>query len=681
MAYDQTTRVLRIDTDLGPDEAVLTELTGRDSLSEPYLFTIRFATSAEDDKVQKLLGTNVTLWFGDPIEPPTGPTGAERRFIHGRFRKLTMSALSVAGEREWQAEVVPDLWFLSRTRDLRIFQDKTVVEIIEEVLKLHHVEHVSIGSFESYPKIDYCVQYRESALDFVSRLMEQYGLFFWHEHESGRHILVISDNNSATFPGPFPELEVRHRLEGHGITLLEDDLSVGSGTWTMRDFNFETPSNDLEVTDPTQVDVAETKRRELYDYPGLYPDKDAGKSLARTQIQAEEALYNRRRGESSIAGLDAGTRIRIATPQGGAEQEKEFLVTEIRHEAKDYSHWTAERLAGRQAEEPYCRNSFVCIPRKIPFRSPRRAPKPFVRGPQTAIVTGPKGEEIYTDKYARVKVQFHWDRLGQRDEHSSCWVRVSQSWAGTGYGFIQIPRIGQEVIVDFLEGNPDRPIITGRVYNAEQMPPHGLPGAAVKSGLKSNSTKGGGGSNELTFDDTKGNENVYFHAQYNMDTVVEHDETQHVKNDRTITVDGTHTETVKKDTTVTITEGNYVHKVNTGTASTTVKGKVTETFQNAQETTVTQGITIKSTGSFLHVTTATDIVLEVGASKIALYADGRIEIKGKSVAINGSDAVNISGMSIKEEAGNDHSISGNIVQSAGQTSNTVRGGMVMLNPN
>ncbi|NMJ44383.1 type VI secretion system tip protein VgrG [Roseomonas sp. JC162] len=633
MAYDQTNRILRIDTDLGRDAAVLTELVGHDSISKPFLFKIRFATAAEDDQVRKLLGTNVALWFGQPGDPADGPTGGERRVVHGRFRRLVMSATSRAGEREWQAEVVPQIWFLSSTSDLRIFQEKTVVEIIEEILKIHHVENFSIKTLENYPKIGYCVQYRESALDFICRLMEQYGLFFWHEHEIGRHTLMISDHNSTTFPAPFPELEVRSSLHRYGITELEDEFNVGSGTWTMRDFNFETPSNDLEVTDPTHVDVAETKKRELYDYPGLYPDKGAGKALARVQIQAEEVLYSRRRGEGVISGMDAGMRVRIAPPPTNTAAEKEYLLTEVRHEAKDYSHWTTDRWSGRDPEEPFYRNAFSCIPNKVPFRSQRRTPKPFVHGPQTAIVTGPKGEEIYTDKYARVKVQFHWDRLGRKDERSSCWVRVSQSWAGSGYGFIQIPRIGQEVIVDFLEGDPDRPIITGRVYNAEQMPPHGLPGAAVKSGLKSNSTKGGGGSNELTFDDTKGKEQTYFHSQYNHVGVIQNDETRTiVKGNRSITVQtGTHTETIKGDTKITVVTGAYTHGVATKTATRLSKQKST----------------LASTDADVLITAKTQIKLHVGDSSITMLADGTITIHGKNISILGDDSVTVSSKKVQ----------------------------------
>ncbi len=265
----------------------------------------------------------------------------------------------------------------------------------------------------------------------------------------------------------------------------------------------------------------------------------------------------------------------------------------------------------------------------------------MVQGPQTAIVVGPAGEEIFTDKYGRVKVQFHWDRYGKRDENSSCWVRVSHPWAGKGWGAVSIPRIGQEVVVDFLEGDPDQPLITGRVYNAEQMPPYGLPSGAVVSGIKTNSTKGGGGYNEMSMDDTKGKEKITIHAQYDMGTTVEHDDTQTVHNNRTIGVDGTHTETIKKDTTIKITEGNLVHDVEKGTAAYHVKGAVTENFDNTQTTTVKNAVEIWSTDATILVDAKTSIELHTGSSRMVMKSDGSIRIDGKNIEIIGTQEVKL----------------------------------------
>ncbi|QYU66207.1 type VI secretion system tip protein VgrG [Leptolyngbya sp. 15MV] len=578
--------------------------------------------------------------------------------------------------RSYRMQVVPWLWLLSHSADCRIFQDKNVPDILEEVFQDHGFRDYEFRVTRGdYPPLVFCVQYRETALAFVSRLMEREGLFYFFEHEEKRHVMVIADRNIAFNPLPEESIIVSDAGgQATGcVTRWEHAWALRTGRHALRHYDFENPSVDLLTDEATVVDVEKAKSLERFDYPGHYTELDRGRQLARVQMQAEEAGYHLVHGVSDYAQFRAGGRFLVGRHTIPGEADQAYVLRSVRHEAHQAGYFNDDGITAYA-------NSFEAFPKDTPFRPAFRTARPIVQGPQTAVVVGPPGEEILTDKYGRVKVQFHWDRQGTRDENSSCWVRVSQSWAGSGYGFIQIPRIGQEVIVDFLEGDPDQPIITGRVYNAMQMPPHALPGGMVKSGLKSNSTKGGGGSNEFTFDDTKGKEKVYLHAQYDMTSEIEHDDSQHVINNRTIKVDGTHTETIKKDTTITITEGNVVYKVDTGTSATTVKGKVTETYQDSQDTTVTNGIKITSTSAFIHVKASTEIVLEVGASKIALYSDGRIEVKGKSIAINGSDAVNISGMSIKEEAGNDHSISGAIVKSSGTVSNTVRGAMVMLNP-
>ena len=278
------------------------------------------------------------------------------------------------------------------------------------------------------------------------------------------------------------------------------------------------------------------------------------------------------------------------------------------------------------------------------------------------------------DKHGRVKLQFHWDRRGKRDDKSSCWVRVSQNWAGKGWGGVFIPHVGQEVIVSYQEGDPDMPLVTGRVYNGENTKAINLPANKTQSAIQDHS------GNEIVMEGKSGSQDIRVHAVKDMHVVIDHDRDDHVKNNRSYTVDGTSTEKVKKDTSITITEGNYSHSVSTGTATIGVKGKVTETFQDVQETRVTKSITIVSGTSNILIEASTDITLHVGASKLAMYSDGRIELRGKAVAIKGSDAVNVSGMSIKEEADNDHSISGAIVKSSGSVSNTVHGAMVMLNP-
>ena len=701
MPYDQTTRVLKIETELGEDMAVLTEMDGQDALSRPFVFNIRFATTEADDKVRKLLGTKVSLSFGLPGEIEGGPLGLERRVLNGHFRRLRRIGTSFAEEAEWYGEVVPAVWFLSRTTDCRIFQGKTVTTIIEDILKLHKITDYKMKTTGSYPTLDYCVQYRESALDFITRLMEQNGIFFWHEHANGKHTLVIGDENGSTVAPAFPDFTVDARPGADGLRSLDEDFAVRSGKWTMRDFNFETPSNSLEVTDPTQVDVEATKERELYDYPGLYPVTGDGRTFARIQIEHEESLYHLRRGTSTIAALDAGARLKIADVE-----ESEVLVTEIRHHGIDRSHWTPERLKHEEVVAPHYENEFVCLPRKVPFRSPRVTPKPFVRGPQTAIVTGPSGEEIHTDKYGRVKVKFHWDRVGKKDDTSSCWVRVSQGIAGAGWGQIHIPRMGQEVIVDFLEGDPDRPIITGRVYNAESNVPYALPANKTQSGIKTNSSKGGGGSNEIRLEDKKSSEQVYVHAEKDLDTEVENNETRkvglkgtgnrttNIKNDETITVGGNRTETVMKNETITIQQNrtemvakneavaigmsrehaigiadsltvgaarshsvgatewisigasqsisvgsNQTTEVGSNQSTQVGKNQTTSVGDNSS-TTVGKNGTV-SIGKSFKLDAGDEIVLTTGSAQIIMKKNGDITIKGKNITIDASGKVSV----------------------------------------
>lgn len=587
MAYDQTQRMLAIKTELGDDVAVLTSLEGFDALSKPFLFKIQFATDADPARVKKLLGTKTTLWMGRPGE---SVMGLERRPVSGHFSRLRRGMTTTGGVTEWYAEVVPALWFLTRTTDCRIFQEKSVPEIVAEVLKLQNVTSFEDRTTDSYPKLEYCVQYRETALNFISRLMEQVGIFYWHTHTESEHKLIFSDNNNNVPAAGWGDVPTDRRPGSAGIRRIDEEVVFRSGKMSLRDFNFETPTDMLEVDAPTTLDVQEMSSRELYDYPGLYKDKSAGRGVADLQMKQDEAQYHLLRGESGLAGMTAGLRFESGDPYIG---ERELVITEVHHEAQDYSHWTAQDWGGREPSVPFYDNKFVCIPKKTPFHPERVTRKPFVQGPQTAIVTGPSGEEIHTDKYGRVKVKFHWDRADANDETTSCWIRVSQGWAGQNWGQVHLPRIGHEVIVDFLEGDPDRPIVTGRVYNAKNMHPYALPDNKTQSGIKSNSSKGGSGSNEIRFEDKKGAEEIFVNAEHDLNAIVENNETRKVgekgtgnrkteiKNDETLTVGANKTTTVK---------GNFDETIK-GTETRTVNGNVSETFMANEDRKVSGALT------------------------------------------------------------------------------------------
>jgi type VI secretion system secreted protein VgrG len=578
VTYDQTSRILAITTDLGDNKAVLTELDGEDAISRPFLFRISFATEEPAASVKALLGTGVTLSFGRPGDSDEGPTGMERRPFHGRFSRLSRGVSSRGDAMEWRAEVVPDIWFMSRTTDCCIYQNKTVPEIIEDKLSKHGVSNYELRLTGSYEPVEYCVQYRETTLNFISRLMEQAGISYWHEHEEGLHTLVISDINNNAPLAPWPDLPLGARRDSASIRRLDEEFAVRSHGRALRDYNFEMVDK-LPVDVPTTKEVGPAGFSELYDYPGRYQQSGPGRDIAEHQMEADEALHQVMRGESGVAGMNAGMRIKIEDLD-----DPEVLLTEVRHRGQDFSHWTANMWGRREPAEPSYENSFVCMPKAVPFRPEHAARKPFVQGPQTAIVTGPSGEEVHTDEHGRIKVAFHWDRLDPADDTSSCWLRVSQGWAGSSYGQVHIPRIGHEVIVDFLEGDPDRPIVTGRVYNGNNRHPWALPANKTQSGIKTDSSLGGGGSNEMRFEDKAGSEQVYVHAQKDLDTEVENNETRHVKVDRTTNIDANETLTVggNKKTDVT---GNFDETI-TGTETRTVTGAVSETFASSETRTI-----------------------------------------------------------------------------------------------
>jgi type VI secretion system secreted protein VgrG len=530
--------------------------------------------------------------------------------------------------------VVPWLWFLSLSRDCRIFQEMDVLEIVEEVFTDLGYSDFDIRCMRSYPKREYCVQYRESHLSFVSRLMDEEGIFYFFEHSESTHTLVIADDNSSAEPCPAAE-RVRILEEsppGEDVVhALRAKHSVHLGRVTLRDYDYLKPSLQLESS------VSGEEWEESYDYPGLYDDLEEGDRFTRIRLEESEVGRHMVQGTGRCRGFRAGFRFDLEGHYR-SDANRTYMLVEVRHEGQAGGYRSGEGGATSYS------NHFLAIPHEVPFRPARQSEKPVVRGTQTAVVVGPSGEEIWVDEHSRIKVQFHWDRRGQKDENSSCWIRVASTWAGKSWGAIEIPRIGQEVLVDFLEGDPDRPIVVGSVYNAEQTPPWGLPGSGTISGVKSRSSKGGGGYNEISLEDKKGSELLNIHAQKNMvtkvlnnqSTTVDNDQSVTVHNDQTITVDnnrkitvtGERSETVTKNTSLTVTDGDYLQTVVKGSATIRVKKDVTEVFEENQRTTVTKEIVI---------TAGDKIKLVTGDSSIELSKDGTIKIVGKSVVVEGKD--------------------------------------------
>ncbi len=537
-------RVMEITTPLGEDVLLFHRMTAREELSRLSEFQIALLSEKGDIDLDKILGKSVTVKLELPKDKTRYFNGYVTRFaqvsMHGRYHL-------------YQATVRPWLWFLTRTANCRIFQDMTVPDIIKQIFDDHpQIADVKKDLTGNYRKWEYCVQYRETDFNFVSRLMEQEGMYFYFKHVDGRHTLILADSYSAHSPFedyaeiPFIPQDRAGRLDHERINEWNFAREIQPGRYVVDDFDFQKPSVELQVETKIKREHA-LADYEVYDYPGEYVTNAEGEQVVRTRIEELHAQYELANGSTNARGLCCGHLFKL-TGHARADQNREYLVVSAVHNL-EYNEYEATENTGANYQ---C--GFTVLNSRQPFRPQRSTPKPTVQGPQTAIVVGPGGDEIYTDKFGRVKVQFHWDRKGEHNQNSSCWMRVSHPWAGKNWGMIAIPRIGQEVIVDFLEGDPDDPIITGRVYNAEQMPPYALPANMTQTGILTRSSKGGSGANanELRFEDKKGAEQIYLHAEKNQDISVENDETHTVGHDRTKTIDHDETNHIKHDRTETV---------------------------------------------------------------------------------------------------------------------------------
>jgi type VI secretion system secreted protein VgrG len=498
----------------------LIRFEGSEGISELFHFQLQLALDDLEADFDAVLGKPGLL----RIEGREGT-----RYISGIVSRFEQSS-----ERtqltQYSAEMVPRIWLLGQRRTSRIFQGMTVPDIIKKVLSDTKIapDQYKLGLQRSYVQREYCVQYRESDLAFISRLMEEEGIYYWFEHSEGKHVLVMGDSSSGhqQIPGD-------QKLQFQEVTGEEPEFEhiyhfryaeqVRSGEVVLRDFDFKKPTLDLTARRASD----RFTELQVYDYPGEYTQPSVGSAWSEVRLQELQAIRKVGAGKTNCRRMVPGYKFTMEQ-HPRANFNREYLLTKVLHKGAQIQ--ALKEAAGTaQANEYSC--EYLAIPSDVQYRPARRTERPVVHGSQTAIVTGPAGEEIYPDEHGRVKVHFHWDREGKADEKSSCWIRVSQNWAGSGWGAMIIPRIGQEVIVDFLEGDPDQPIITGRVYNGDNRAPYPLPDMKTRSTLKSNSSKGGGGSNEMRFEDAKGAEEIYLHGQKDWDIVIENDKTQKVGHD------------------------------------------------------------------------------------------------------------------------------------------------------
>src|SRR5262245_639863 len=516
-------RVMAITTPLGEDVLLFHRMHAREELSRPFEYQLELLSAKDDIDLDEILGKNVTVKVGLPDDSTRFYNGFVTRIAqgdrHGRYTR-------------YHAVVRPWLWFLTRTSDCRIFQDMTVPDIVKQVFGDHDTADFKLELTSSYRKWAYCVQYRETDFNFVSRLLEHAGIYYDVRHSDGHNTVVLTDSMSkhGEMPGYetihfiSPETVVRPELER--VSRWDFAREIQPGVYVHDDYDLERPSVELR-TRKAQPRAHARGDCEIDDSPGGYLQKADGELYAEVRVDELSTGCETAMAATNARGICVGSLFTLdGYPR--RDQNREYLIVSANTDL-EFSGY--EAIPGGASSGSGVSCSFTAMSTKPQFRPRRNTPKPFVQGPQTAVVVGPAGDEIFKDDLGRIKVQFHWDRYGKHDENSSCWIRVSQMWAGKGWGSVSTPRIGHEVIVDFLEGDPDQPIVVGSVHNAENKPPH----TGVVSGFKSNTHKGKG-FNEMTLDDTAGKEKINIHGQYDMTTTVQHDQSTTVKNNRSTTV-------------------------------------------------------------------------------------------------------------------------------------------------
>ncbi|WP_027729625.1 type VI secretion system tip protein TssI/VgrG [Variovorax paradoxus] len=580
-------RTVQVHTVLNAEQLKFRAMRGQEGLSQLFEFEVDMVSPSFNLDLKKLLGTSLTLELQDE--------GASR-FLNGtvvRF-ELVGRANETGRHYVYRALVQPWLWYLTRTTDCRIFQNKSVPDVLDEVLGKYGFEYEKRLS-GSYRPWEYCVQYQESDFAFVCRLMEHEGIAYHFEHRSGSHLLVLADDigGYSTLPG---HASIAYRPRDRVVNAMEPCIDqwriseqITSGRVMLDDFDFRKSRASLQSVqqDPKGHDHSSY---EVYEWLGGYSENDQGDSYAKIRLQELQCAHELATGHTNVAGMAPGYLFQMTHCPREADN-REYLVTQTRYDLQE-----PEYATGGTAES-VCEFDFTVLPSSVPYRPARKTPKPRTSGPQTATVVGP--EEIWTDRFGRVKLQFRWDRYGQSDENSSCWVRVSSNWAGANYGTMHMPRVGQEVIVDFIGGEPDRPIITGRVYNNDQMPPWELPANATASGILTRSSTGGAANqaNMLRFEDRSGAEQILLHAERNLDVEVEADETHTTGGTRTTLVKGHESATYQSGETRDITAGAKETITGgdtrdvTGGFSETVSGGVTQTISGGKKRTLSGGLT------------------------------------------------------------------------------------------
>ncbi|MFG6489778.1 type VI secretion system Vgr family protein [Roseateles sp. BYS78W] len=632
-----------LNTPLG-ETLLFQSLNATEELGRLFEFNVLALAEAKTDvDLEKLLGKNahVSIQLDDNT----------KRHLHGVIATAGLDGAS-GGYAAYRLTLRPWLWLATLRADTRIFQNIQIDALIKKVLQPYGGD-IEFNLQGSYPTFEYCVQYRESDFNFVSRLMEQEGLYYYFKHSDSKHTLVVVDKMSAHQPFPdYDKFKFRQGLgEGQHVGVVSDwrhHFELQSAKTTLNDYNYLTPGTAL-LKDSTSMHNGAPATLEVYDPPGEYLTVAEGQRYAKLRMEEADARYAAVTAKTNLRGVATGCTFSLTDHPRDAENAK-YLIVSTRIDVV-YSGYEA----GQKDSHFSC--SFSAMSANDVFRSQRLTPKPHIGGTQSAVVVGPSGEEIYTDEHGRIKVQFHWDRLGKKDENSSCWLRVATPVAGKAWGMIALPRIGQEVVVQFVEGDPDRPLVLGSVYNAEQIPPYLLPDHATVSTFRSRSSKQGVAANfnELAFEDKKGEEYIRLHAEKDLLELVKNDAHLEVGNDQyrmvaknlteeigenvARTIGKSFTDTIAENVQLTIGQDTSVdiggkHGVKTGADASYASGASISVESSA-------GMDIK-VGANLHIKAGANVVIEAGAT---------LTLKGAMINIEGSGPVSITGAMVKVNSG------------------------------
>ena len=590
------------------------EFSGREAISQPFVFELELVSERPDLDLESLLHQSAFLALS---QAGNG--------IHGQIYRI---AQGESGKRlsRYHVTLRPQLAYLAHRTNQRIFQHLTVEKIISQVLEEHGIQanayQFQLGSI--YPEREYCVQYDESDLHFVQRLCEEEGIHYHFQHSDQGHVLVFGDDQT-----PFPKLAPTAYQQDSGLVADKPVIKrfgvrveTRTSRVTRRDYDFEKPKLLMEAEAKSEF----VPDLEDYDYPGRFVERERGKHLSQRALERHRHDFEQAQGESDQTLLVSGHFLAF-TDHPRPSWNDLWLLTEIHHEGKQpqvlEESVTEHGEADGGFQQGY-RNRFTATPWKVPYRPSLEHPKPRILGSQSAVVTGPAGEEIHCDEYGRVKVQFFWDREGQANDKTSCWLRVSSSWAGDRYGAIAIPRIGMEVLVTFLEGDPDQPLVTGCLYHKEHVVPYDLPANKTRTVFKTLSSPGGGGYNEIRIEDKKGEEQIYIHAERDWDENIEHDQKIRIGHERHDTVEANSYSEFKAEE----------HRTTHLDRKSEIKANDHLTVGNNQHIKIGTGQFINA-GSEIHLSSGQKVVLEAGSELTFKAAGSFIKLDASGITMVG----------------------------------------------